>query len=85
MRKVLERHIVQRDIDNETQTTVESIRALSYTEIPDAERQDSADAYLAKIYLKSRWVYLNSSRIYNVDDTLDVYYDKDLRILRIEE
>ena len=84
MKRVFQRHIVQRDIDNQTQTTVELVRALSYTEIPLAERQDTSDVYLAKILLKSRWVYLNSSLVHNVNDTLDVYYDKDFKIVKVD-
>lgn len=82
MKKAFERRVFNKDIENNTQTTIQYLKALSYEEIPLAQRKDSSEMYLAKIYLKSRWVYLNSSRIYNVDDTLDCYFDKDLNLLR---
>lgn len=83
MKKAFAEHVVKKDIENKTQTTVKYLKAVSYEETPEDKRENPDEFYAAKIYLESRWVYLNSSRIYNVADTLDCYFDKDINLLRV--
>lgn len=83
MKKAFAEHVVKKDIENQTQTTVKFLRAVSYEEIPENKRDNPDELYEAKIYLESRWVYLNGSRIYNVADTLDCYFDKDINLIRV--
>lgn len=86
MRNAFSRYITTKDIDNKTQTKVDYVEAISYTEIPPQERLDSADYYLCKIHLKSTWSYIDgSTRIFNVDDTLDCYFDKNINVIRVKD
>lgn len=84
MREAVKEHVKKKDLDNNTSTDIEYLKAISYKEIPQDKRIQANDAYLCKMYLKGKWSYLEGSRVYNIDDTLSCYFDKDLLLLRVE-
>lgn len=85
MEKAARQHIRYRDADNGTQTNVTYFKALSYEEIPEGERKTPEDFYLCKIYMQGTSSYYNSSRIYNINDTLNCIFNKNKVFMRIDE
>lgn len=83
MGKAVERHFKYSDQENETHTVIENINPISYSAIDKEVREQPEDAYLCKVYVKARWSYLEGSRVYNISDTLDCYFDKDMKFVRI--
>lgn len=79
----VKQHFKYKDIDDGTVTNISYLKAVSYEEIPEAEREDPNEVYLCKVYMKGTWSYYNSNRIFNVDDTLNCFFDKSKTFIRI--
>ncbi|MDH6309293.1 hypothetical protein M2451_002821 [Dysgonomonas sp. PFB1-18] len=78
-------HFRYRDQDNGTVTKIEYLKALSYEKIPEDKREKPDEEYLCKVYVKGTWAYDNSYRVFNMNDTLDCFFDKSKSLLRIGE
>lgn len=85
MRDSFERHIKAKDEENGMASKIEMIHAISYKELSEDEKVESEDAYLTKIYLVSTSWYIGGSRVFNTNDTIDVYFNKNKRFLRIKK
>jgi len=85
MRDSFERHIKATDEEKGMASKIEMIHAISYEELKDSEKIEPEDAYLTKIYLVSQSWYIGGSRVYNTNDTLDVYFNKNKRFIRIKK
>lgn len=83
MGKAVERHFKYNDEENEIHTVIETLKPISYSAIDKTMREQPNDAYLCKVYVKARWSYLEGSRVFNINDTLDCYFDQDLKFNRI--
>lgn len=84
MGEAVQSHLKYRDADNGTITKIEYLKAVSYKEISQNEREKPDEAYLCKVYIKGTWAYMDSYRIYNIDDTLNCFFTKNKTFLRIE-
>jgi len=84
MGEAIQSHIKYRDIDNSTKTTINYLKAISYEEIPEAERKQPDEYYLCKVYIKGTWAYDNSYRVFNIDDTLNCYFSKSKTFVRMD-
>lgn len=73
------------DADNGTVTKIEYLKAISYEKIPEEQRPEPDDVYLCRVYVKGTWSYYNSHRIFNIDDTLDCYFNKSKTFIRIDK
>lgn len=82
MGKAIRHHIMINDVDNNLVTKIKYVTPISYQELTDGSKPDTKDAYSCRVYLVATSSYMNSSRIYNIDDTLTCYFDKDLKFLR---
>lgn len=82
MGEAVERQFMYKDQENKTKTVIERCVAISYDEIDENKREQTEDYYLTKVYVRGRWSYLEGSRVYNIDDTLNCYFDKDTKFLR---
>lgn len=84
MEAAVRQHIKYMDTEKGITTNISYFEALSYEEMLQSERQTPDDFYLCKIYMQGTWAYYNSSRIYNVNDTLRCVFDKKKVFVRIE-
>lgn len=82
MEKSVKHHIMLNDAEKSMITDLKYVVPISYAPIPENEKLQPRDAYLGRVYLLGKSSYVNSSRIYNIDDTLSCYFDKDLKFLR---
>ncbi|WP_145996364.1 hypothetical protein [Dysgonomonas massiliensis] len=78
-------HVRESDEENGMKTILEQVVPVSFVELKDDEKIEEKDAYLAKIYVVSKSWYIGGQRVYNVNDTLDIYYDKNRNLIRIKE
>lgn len=85
MGEAVQSHMRYRDADNGTKTTINYLKALSYEKIPEEKREKPDEYYLCKVHIQGTWVYDNSYRIFNMDDTLNCYFSKRKAFLRIQE
>ncbi|MDR2955712.1 MAG: hypothetical protein LBV43_11585 [Prevotella sp.] len=83
MGEQVKQHLRYRDTENETITKITYIKALSYEKIPESERANSEEEYLCKVYMRGTWSYYNSYRIFNIDDTIDCYFNKNKAFIRM--
>lgn len=81
----VKQHFKYKDVDEGTVTNISYIKALSYDEIPEGERKSPEEVYLCKVYVRGTWSYYNSHRIFNIDDTLDCYFNKSKAFIRIDK
>ncbi|WP_108822431.1 hypothetical protein [Dysgonomonas sp. Marseille-P4361] len=79
----VKQHFKYKDVEEGTVTNISYIKALSYDEIPEDEREEENEIYLCKVYVRGTWAYYNSQRIFNIDDTLDCYFNKSKTFIRI--
>lgn len=77
----VKQHIKNNDQQENTITQIEYIKPIEYIEIPKDQRKNPDEVYLFKIYIKAKWSYADSYRIYNIDDTLKYYFDKDKKFV----
>jgi len=85
MGDAVRQHIRYRDADNGTLTKIENFKPLSYEKIPENKRENPDEVYLLKVYMQGTWAYDNSYRIFNINDTINCYLDKDKNIIRMDE
>lgn len=83
MGAAVKQHFKYKDIDDGTITKISYIKAVSYEEIPEEKREDPKEVYLCKVYMRGSWSYYNSGRIFNIDDTLNCFFDKSKTFIRI--
>lgn len=83
MGKAVRKHFQYNDEKNGTRTVIEHLNAVSYDEIAADKKEQNEDTYLCKVYVRGKWSFLEGNRVVNMDDTLDCYFDKDMRFLRV--
>lgn len=85
MGKSVKRHIMYYDVEKNIETTIDIFKPISYEKIPEDKKLQSEDAFLFKVYVRGNWSYMESRRIYNIDDTLKYIFDKNKRFLRSDQ
>ncbi|NDV78547.1 hypothetical protein [Dysgonomonas sp. 511] len=85
MGEAVRSHFRYRDADKNTITKISYLKAISCNKIPENEQKNSNEEYLCKVYVKGTWQYNGSYRIFNIDDTLDCFFNKNKAFLRIGE
>lgn len=75
MEAAVKQHIRNNDADNGTVTKISYLKALSYEKIPDAKRSNPDEAYKCRVFIRGTWSYQDSNRIFNVDDTINCYFN----------
>lgn len=83
MGKAVQDHLRYRDADKGTITKITYLKALSYDEIPEDKREKEDEVYLCKVYMQGTWSYYNSYRIFNINDTIDCFFSKNMTFLRL--
>lgn len=81
----VKQHFRYKDIDEGTITKINYLKAVSYDEIPEAERANPDEVYLCKVYVRGTWSYYEGNRVFNIDDTLDCYFNKTKTFIRIDK
>lgn len=76
-------HLRYRDAENGTVTKITYLKALSYEKIPEDKREKEDEVYLCKVHMQGTWSYYNSYRIFNMNDTVDSYFSKNMTFLRL--
>lgn len=85
MGKSLESHFKYNDQKQNTVTTLELLQPLSYEKLEDNQKEKPEDTYLTRFYVRGKWNTIGSSLIYNMNDTISCYFDKDLKYLRMNK
>jgi hypothetical protein len=85
MGDAVRQHIRYRDADNGTITKIGHFVPVSYEKIPEDKRQKPDEVYLFRVYIQGTWSYDNSYRIYNINDTVNYYFDSNRKVLRMDE
>ncbi len=89
-------HFREGDEKNKTITTIKQITPISYEEMAEEDKQTPEDTYILKAYVSGNWRYkgehhetdsvkvflAQSGRVYNMNDTIEVIFDKDYKFLR---
>lgn len=81
----VKQHFKYKDVEDGTITKISYLKALSYDKIPEDQRESPEEVYLCKVYVRGTWSYYNSHRIFNIDDTLDCYFNKSKTFIRIDK
>ena len=84
MGKAVRKHIMYNDIEKNLKTDIEYLKALSYEEVPENEREQPDDVYLCKVHLIAKSAYMGSYRVYNINDTIGYYFNKDMAFVRMK-
>lgn len=84
MSKGLERHFQYNDQEKNIITNIDFIKPLSYIKLGNDDRVMQDDVYLARFYVKGKWMNDGSSLVYNINDTIACYFDKNMRYLRMK-
>lgn len=82
MGKAVERHFMYNDLNNNISTAIDFVHPISYIELDSNQKETPEDFYLGEFYVKGKWSYLGSSLVYNMDDTISCYFDKNMKYLR---
>jgi len=78
-------HFRYKDAENGTKTTIQYLKAVSYEKIPEEQRQNPDEVYECNVYVKGNWIYDNSYRIFNLDDTFKCYFNQKKAFVRMQE
>jgi len=84
MGTAVRQHIRASDPDNGTITKIERLEAVSYEKIPEDKRGNPDETYLCKVLIQGTWSYYNSNRIFNVNDTVNTYFNSKKVFLRMD-
>lgn len=84
MESAVRQYLKYRDTENGITSNINYFKAVSYEEIPENKQVEPDDYYLCKIYMQGTWSYYNSSRVFNVEDTLRCIFSKKKVFVRIE-
>ena len=85
MGKSIERHFKYNDEKQNTITTLELVQPISYDKLDEDQKEQPEDTYLAKFYVRGKWTRAESSLVYNMNDTISCYFDKDYKYLRTKK
>jgi len=85
MGKAVERHFMYNDLNNNISTTLDWVHPISYIELQDNKKDKPEDFYLGEFHVKGKWSYIGSSLVYNMNDTISCYFDKDMKYLRTKK
>lgn len=76
-------YIRDNDLRKDLITKLTNVKALSYKELGEEDRENKDEVYEAKIYMQGTTSYMLSAKIYNLNDTVICYFNKDLKMLRL--
>lgn len=77
------KYIKDNDIRKDLVTKLKLVKVISYKELPLENSEAENEKYEAMIYMRGTSGYSYSAKIYNIDDTVACYFDKDLNMLRL--
>lgn len=83
MNKSFKTYIRDNDIRKDLVTDLKRVEVLSYVENPEEKREHPDEKYEAQVYMYGTTSFMNSSRIYNMKDTVTCYFDENFRMLRL--
>lgn len=79
MDKSFKEYIENNDKEKHFQTKIQHISTVAYKEIEDS---GNGEVYEAKVYFVATTSLVGSRKVYNINDTITSYFDKDLRMTR---
>lgn len=82
MERAVKRYIKNNDAEKGLRTYIERIETISYEQIPEDKKMESEDVYICQMLLVAKSAYEGSGRVYNINDTMTCYFDKEIRFLR---
>lgn len=77
------KYIKDNDIRKDLVTKLRFVSVLSYKELSGDPENPEGEKYEATVYMQGTSGYSYSAKIYNIDDTVTCYFDKDLNMLRL--
>jgi hypothetical protein len=84
MEAAVKQHIRNNDVDNGTITKIDNLKAISYEKIPEGNREHSDDVYRCKVFIQGHWSYQNSYRVFNMNDTINCYFNSKKVFFRMD-
>ena len=85
MGKMVENHFKYNDKENEVVTTLKTFVPISYERIAKSDTVNADAEFLFRAYVQGYWHYHNSNLVYNMNDTIEVFFDKDYNYLRTKK
>lgn len=82
MDKSFKEFIKENDQKTNYNTRIQHVDIISYTALDDSNRQNENEMYEAKVHFMATTSYEGSMKIYNIDDTITSFFDKDLKMTR---
>lgn len=83
MGEAVKAHMRYRDAEKGTITKITYLKALSYEKIAEDKREKPDEVYLCKVLMRGTWSYDGSYRVFNINDTVDCYFNKNKTFLRL--
>lgn len=75
MQAAVKQHIRNYDVDNGTITKIDYLKAISYEKTSEESREHPDDVYRCRVFIQGHWSYQNSYRIFNMNDTINCYFN----------
>lgn len=84
MTTAVKQHIRNNDPGNGTITKINHIEALSYEKISEDKKTNPDEAYLCRVFIQGTWSYMESNRIFNMNDTINCYFSDKKVFVRMD-
>lgn len=82
MDKSFREFIKENDKKTNYNTRIQHVDIISYIALEDSNRQNENEVYEAKVHFMATTSYEGSMKIYNINDTITSFFDKDLKMTR---
>lgn len=82
MDKAFKKYIAKNDSIKNYNTKVVKIETISYNKIAPNAVDSTEEVYQAQVYFVGSTAYEGSIKVYNINDTVTSYFDKDLNMTR---
>lgn len=83
MNKAFRAYIAQNDSIKNYNTKIEHVEIVSYERLTYVDTVEHKDAYEARVRFVATTAYEGSKKIYNINDTVVSYFDKDLNMIHM--
>lgn len=80
MNKAFRAYIAKNDSIKNYHTKIEHVEIVSYERLNKVDTIEHQNAYQARVYFVGTTAYEGSKKIYNINDTVVSYFDKDLNM-----
>lgn len=83
--KALRNYFFNKNATSLYHTEIKKIVPISVSEIPDSLKKSSNEAYISDVYFVATIRMYQGNRVYNVNDTIQCFLNKNFDVLRTED